>query len=123
MFRKIVTYTALACLLASMPVGCYSRREVTMAHLLAVRECEGMTIHRIVTSDGEVIEFSGNTSPIWDADTTTIIGIPIKRSIPDDTNDPPKLQTIPREERETVYVPVSDVRIVYFERVDRKSVV
>ena len=117
MFRKIVTYTALACLLASMPVGCYSRREVTMAHLLAVRECEGMTIHRIVTSDGEVIEFSGNTSPIWDADTTTIIGIPIKRSIPDDTSDPPKLQTIPREERETVYVPVSDVRIVYFEKV------
>lgn len=117
MFRKIVTYTALVCLLASMPVGCYSRREVTMAHLLAVKDCEGLTIRRIVTSDGEVIEFSRNSPPIWSADTTTIIGIPNRRSIPDDTNDPPKLQSIPQEEREAVYVPVSDVRMVYFEQI------
>jgi hypothetical protein len=119
MLRRIVAYTALSCLLGSMLLGCYSRQEVTMAHLLAFHDHEGLAIRRVVTNDGEVLEFSRDYTPVWHANTTTIIGIPVRRSKPSDTNDPPEMVRIPREERALVYVPVSDVRIVYLERLSR----
>jgi hypothetical protein len=118
MFKKVVTYTALVCLLASMPVGCYSKREVSMKHLLAFSDHEGFSIRRVVTNDGEVFEFARDLSPAWDPETTVIIGIPVKRSSPDDTHDPPKMVRIRKEERETVYVQVSDVRILYLEKIN-----
>ena len=34
MFRKTVTYVTLVCLLAAMPIGCYSRRAVPVGEIL-----------------------------------------------------------------------------------------
>ena len=80
MFRRVVAYAAVVSMLASMPLGCYTGREVLAGKSGVPSEYTGYKITTIVTNEGEVIEFSRTAAPEWDPVMTEIVGTPVRRS-------------------------------------------
>jgi hypothetical protein len=113
MFRKVVTYTVLICMLSAMPLGCYSKREVAVADLNPPSPYAGQTIVALVTTEGEVLEFPRDTAPKWNNTTTTIVGTPHRRSQPAEGGGWTKPKRIPAAEREQCRIPLENVRTVY----------
>jgi hypothetical protein len=116
MFRRVVAYAAVVCMLASMPLGCYTGREVLAGKSGVPSEYTGYKITTIVTNEGEVIEFSRTAAPEWDPVMTEIVGTPVRRSEARDEGGWSEPKKIPSSERRQCRVGISDVRTVYLEK-------
>ena len=118
MFRKAVVYTALACMLVAMPLGCHSRRSVPIEEIGTPSPYAGQTIRAVVTIEGEVIEFPRDHAPVLYTYTKVIIGMPNRRSRPTEGGGWTEPKAIPKSEREECRIPFEDVRTIYVEKWD-----
>ena len=82
MFRKTVTYVTLVCLLAAMPIGCYSRRAVPVGEIELPDAYTTHIVVAIVTTEGEVLEFPRSQAPRLYSGVQELIGTPNRRSRP-----------------------------------------
>lgn len=122
MARRAVSLIALVCLLTWISFGCYTGRMIESTELAGY---DNYKIRRIVTHDGEVIEFSRGKPAVLDPAEETLVGFPVSRSTEKDATsgrarrrDTSRRRRSSKPEQEECRVALSDVHTLYLEKVN-----